>query len=342
MIDAVLIFFWSFLVSVFSIPSIIFVSHIKKLLDEPNLRTMHESLTPRLGGLSIFAGFMSALTIFGTLIQGVQQLLAGCLILFFIGLKDDIVSVSAFKKFFVQILATGIVLFIGDVRITDFQGFLGIYELEPGLSYAFTFLVIIGVTNSINLIDGIDGLAGSIVLLISLVLAISFFDTSNVSLLAYSLVAFALAGSVLGFLRYNFHKAIIFMGDTGSLVCGFIIAVLSVRFVEVRPVQSSPALAIAILWVPLLDTLRVFTLRILSGASPFAPDKNHVHHYLIRMGLSQIQVILLLISINLMLVAGVWYFNDLGNTYLLLFLFTFSFLFSVVLEFFKKRPFTTV
>jgi UDP-N-acetylmuramyl pentapeptide phosphotransferase/UDP-N-acetylglucosamine-1-phosphate transferase len=285
---------------------------------------------------------MSALTIFGTLIQGVQQLLAGCLILFFIGLKDDIVSVSAFKKFFVQILATGIVLFIGDVRITDFQGFLGIYELEPGLSYAFTFLVIIGVTNSINLIDGIDGLAGSIVLLISLVLAISFFDTSNVSLLAYSLVAFALAGSVLGFLRYNFHKAIIFMGDTGSLVCGFIIAVLSVRFVEVRPVQSSPALAIAILWIPLLDTLRVFTLRILSGASPFAPDKNHVHHYLIRMGLSQIQVILLLISINLMLVAGVWYFNDLGNTYLLLFLFTFSFLFSVVLEFFKKRPITTV
>jgi UDP-GlcNAc:undecaprenyl-phosphate/decaprenyl-phosphate GlcNAc-1-phosphate transferase len=342
MIDAVLIFFWSFLVSVFSIPSIIFVSHIKKLLDEPNLRTMHESLTPRLGGLSIFAGFMSALTIFGTLIQGVQQLLAGCLILFFIGLKDDIVSVSAFKKFFVQILATGIVLFIGDVRITDFQGFLGIYELEPGLSYAFTFLVIIGVTNSINLIDGIDGLAGSIVLLISLVLAISFFDTSNVSLLAYSLVAFALAGSVLGFLRYNFHKAIIFMGDTGSLVCGFIIAVLSVRFVEVRPVQSSPALAIAILWVPLLDTLRVFTLRILSGASPFAPDKNHVHHYLIRLGLSQIQVILLLISINLMLVAGVWYFNYLGNTYLLLFLFAFSFLFSVVLEFFKKRPITTV
>lgn len=342
MIDAALVFFWSFLVSVFSIPSIIFVSHIKKLLDEPNLRTMHESLTPRLGGLSIFAGFMSALTIFGTLIQGVQQLLAGCLILFFIGLKDDIVSVSAFKKFFVQILATGIVLFIGDIRITDFQGFLGIHQLEPGLSYAFTFLVIIGVTNSINLIDGIDGLAGSIVLLISLVLGFSFFDTANVSLMAFSLVAFALAGSVLGFLRYNFHRAIIFMGDTGSLVCGFIIAVLAVRFVEVRPVQSSPALAMAILWVPLLDTLRVFTLRILNGSSPFAPDKNHVHHYLIRIGLSQIQVILLLVAINLSLIAGVLYFDHLGNTYLLLILFAFSIFFSVLLELFRKKNIATV
>src|SRR5436190_3713546 len=107
-----LTFIWAFLISVFAIPSIIHVAHIKKILDEPNLRTVHESLTPRLGGLAIFAGFMSALTIFGDLNYGVKELLAGSIIIFFIGLKDDIISVSAFKKFFVQILATGIVMFM--------------------------------------------------------------------------------------------------------------------------------------------------------------------------------------------------------------------------------------
>ncbi|MFL5730490.1 MAG: undecaprenyl/decaprenyl-phosphate alpha-N-acetylglucosaminyl 1-phosphate transferase, partial [Cytophagaceae bacterium] len=113
-------FIWSFLISVFAIPSIIHVAHVKNLLDEPNLRTMHESLTPRLGGLAIFAGFISSITIFGDLNNNVQELLAGCIVIFFIGLKDDIVSVSAFKKFFVQILAAGIIMFMGKIRITDF------------------------------------------------------------------------------------------------------------------------------------------------------------------------------------------------------------------------------
>src|SRR5688500_13119910 len=113
--DSILLFLsflWSFLITVFAIPSIIHVAHRKKLLDEPNQRTMHQSLTPRLGGLAIFAGFMSALTIFGDLNDSIQHLLAGCIIIFFIGLKDDIVSVSAFKKFFVQVLATGIIMFM--------------------------------------------------------------------------------------------------------------------------------------------------------------------------------------------------------------------------------------
>ncbi|MEQ9147933.1 MAG: MraY family glycosyltransferase, partial [Cytophagales bacterium] len=165
--DYILPFLWSFLLAVFAIPSIIFVAHIKNLLDEPNKRTVHMSLTPRLGGLAIFAAFMSSLTIFGTLDFGIQQLLAGCIILFFIGLKDDLVSVSAFKKFFVQILAAGIIIFIGDIRITSFQGVFGIFEIDDKLSYLFTFLVIMGISNSINLIDGMDGLAGSILLIIT-------------------------------------------------------------------------------------------------------------------------------------------------------------------------------
>lgn len=317
MIDSILVFLWAFLVSVFSIPSIIYVSHVKKLLDEPNLRTVHEHLTPRLGGLAIFAGFMSSITIFGKIIFGIQQLLAGCLILFFIGIKDDIVSVSAFKKFFVQVLASGIVLFMGDIRITNFQGFLGLYELEPGISYAFSFLVIIGITNSINLIDGIDGLAGSIVTLIACTFGAVFLMNGQQNLIPFAMVSFALAGSVLGFLRYNFSRAIIFMGDTGSLVCGFILAFLALKLVESGAVEVAPAFSIATLYIPLADTLRIFTVRILSGASPFSPDKNHIHHGLLRHGLSNHAVIMLLLFINGLAIVFVVQCAFLGNTLLL-------------------------
>ncbi len=317
MIDSLLVFIWAFLVSVFSIPSIVYVSHVKKLLDEPNVRTVHEQLTPRLGGLAIFAGFMSSITIFGKILFGIQQLLAGCLILFFIGIKDDIISVSAFKKFFVQVLASGIVLFIGDIRITNFQGFLGLYELDLGISYAFSFLVIIGVTNSINLIDGIDGLAGSIVTLIALTFGFVFLFSGQQSLAPFALVAFSLAGSVIGFLRYNFNRAIIFMGDTGSLVCGFILAFLALKMVESGAVDVAPAFSIATLYIPLADTLRIFTVRILTGASPFSPDKNHIHHGLLRHGLSNHTVIFLLLSLNIVAILFVVHFSFLGNTILL-------------------------
>src|SRR5699024_5920164 len=127
MYDLILAFVWAFLVSIFAIPSIISVSHSKKLLDAPNARNIHISLTPRLGGMAIFAGFMSALTIFGEMSEGIKFLLAGCLILFFIGIKDDITSVSVFKKFFVQVLASGIIMFMADIRITSFQGLFDIY-----------------------------------------------------------------------------------------------------------------------------------------------------------------------------------------------------------------------
>nr|WP_262892628.1 MraY family glycosyltransferase [Hymenobacter qilianensis] len=159
-------FLWSFLVALFAVPSIIYIAHLKNMLDTPNVRTVHESLTPRLGGVAVFAGFMSALTIFADLNNGVQQLLAGCIVLFFVGLKDDLVSISVTKKFVGQLLATGIVMVMADVRITSFQGILGIHELPIGISYAFTFLVIVGITNAINLIDGLDGLAGTIVSII--------------------------------------------------------------------------------------------------------------------------------------------------------------------------------
>lgn len=317
----------------FSVPSIISISHSKKLLDEPNHRTIHEIMTPRLGGIAIFAAFMSAITIFGQFEGGVQHLLAGCVVVFFTGVKDDVLSVSAFKKFFVQLVATGIVMVMGDVRITSLQGFLGIYTLEEGVSFAFTFLVIIGITNAINLIDGLDGLAGTIILIISLCFGTFFFFYS----IEYAYVAFCLAGGVLGFLRYNLYKARIFMGDTGSLVSGFIIAVMSVKFLEINAVPSAPATAVAVLFIPVFDTLRSFTLRISNGRSPFSPDRNHLHHRFLAMGLPQVMVVVLMLLLNLLVVISTLWFAGLGNTFLLISQIAFAVLLSVFLEVQRRR-----
>ncbi len=333
----ILSFSWAFLIAVFAVPSIIRVAHLKNILDQPNLRTVHESLTPRLGGLAMFAGFMSALTIFSDMYNGVQQLLAGCIILFFIGLKDDLVPISALKKFAVQLLATGIVMFMADIRITSFQGIFGVGELQIGVSYAFTFLVIIGITNAMNLIDGLDGLAGTIAIIISATFGVYFVLYGGEAYGNYAAVAFCLIGGLLGFLRYNFHKATIFMGDTGSLLCGFIISVMAIQFIEMRQVTAAPAVALGILFIPLFDTLRVSIIRILKGNSPFIPDRNHIHHRLLGMGFSQISTVLILAAINLAVILFVVNFGEWGNLNLLLVLLTFSVILSIFIGVYKPR-----
>ena len=336
-INYILSFSWAFLVAIFAVPSIIYVAHLKNILDAPNLRTVHESLTPRLGGVAVFAGFMSALTIFGDLSNGVQQLLAGCIVLFFIGLKDDLVTISAMKKFIVQLLATGIVMFMADIRITGFQGIFGVEVLPIGISYAFTFLVIVGITNAINLIDGLDGLAGTIVTIIAATLGLYFYKYGGERFGNYALVALCLVGGMLGFLRYNFHKATIFMGDTGSLVCGFIVSILTIQFIEMRAVESAPSVALGVLFVPLFDTLRVSFIRVMKGLSPFAPDKNHIHHRILAMGFRQMSTVLLLAFINGMVILFVLSFAWWGNLYLLLALLGFSLVLSLFLGVYKAR-----
>ena len=328
---------WAFLIAIFAVPSIVRVAHLKNILDQPNNRTVHESLTPRLGGLAVFAGFMSALTIFTDLNNGVQQLLAGCIILFFIGLKDDLISISALKKFAMQLLATGIVMFMADIRITSFQGIFGVGELPIGISYGFTFIVIIGITNAVNLIDGLDGLAGTIVLVIASTFGIYFFLYGGIAYSNYAAVAFCLLGGTLGFLRYNFHKATIFMGDTGSLLCGFILSVLAIQFIEMRAVPAAPAVALGILFVPLFDTMRVFLIRMMKGSSPFIPDRNHIHHRLLAMGFNQISTVVILGIMNIIVILFVVRFAAWGNVNLLLTLLTFSVLLSAVLGVYKSQ-----
>jgi UDP-GlcNAc:undecaprenyl-phosphate GlcNAc-1-phosphate transferase len=334
---------WAFLVSLFAVPSIIYIAHLKNMLDTPNGRTVHMSLTPRLGGVAVFAGFMSALTIFAPLHNGVKELLAGCIILFFVGLKDDLVGMSVAKKFVGQLLATGIVMIMADVRITSFQGILGVYELHIGVSYAFTLAMIVGITNAINLIDGLDGLAGTIVLIICSTFGFYFYKYGGPGFGNYVFVAVCLIGGMLGFLRYNFHRAPIFMGDTGSLVCGFIVSILAIQFIEMglrvgQPFGStSPAVALGILFVPLFDTLRVFLLRMMAGRSPFSPDKNHIHHRILAMGFQQISTVLLLGLLNILVILFVIKFAYLGNMVLIGSLVGFGVLLSIFFGVYQSR-----
>ena len=302
--ESLFAFLWALLLSMFAIPSVIFLSFRKKLLDLPDNRKVHEDGTPRLGGLAIFASFSSAITIFGDFSDkesAFQQILAGCILLFFVGLKDDISPITAFKKFFIQVLATGIVVFLGDIRITHFHGFLDVYLLQnDGISYAFTFVMIIAITNSINLIDGLNGLAGSIIVVVSVCFGFLFYDIHS----SLTVLSFALTGAILGFLRYNFIQGKIFMGDSGSLVGGFISAILCVKFLEsnVSEASMTPHVCIAIMVIPLFDTMRVFILRSIQGKSPFTPDKNHIHHKLLSYGLSHISTVLVLVFVNITLV----------------------------------------
>ncbi|MEP2026751.1 MAG: MraY family glycosyltransferase [Reichenbachiella sp.] len=339
MIESILIFFWALLISMFSIPTIISVAHSKRILDEPDFRKFHDINTPRLGGLAIFAGFMTGVAIFGQMSPGIQQLLAGSLIIFFVGVKDDINGVSVFKKFFVQVLAAGIVLFYADVRISSFQGFMGVYDLDVGMSYAFSFLVILCITNAVNLIDGVDGLAGSIVVIICMTFGTFFYLYGEAS---YAYVCFALTGAMVGFLRYNLLNARVFMGDTGALVSGFIISVLAIHFIEMDRAASAPALAISILFIPIFDTIRVFIIRVYRGVSPFMPDRNHVHHYLSDLGLSHLQVVIVLSIVNLAVIAFAFFFTYLGNSALLIIIGLFAVLSSLLLEILLKKMGTRV
>lgn len=300
----ILSFLWAFVISLFAIPSVINLAHKKKILDVPNNRTVHEFEIPRLGGLAIFAGFFSSVTIFSDLSrnEGMQQLLAGLVLLFFVGLKDDVWPVSAFKKFFVQVLCCGIVMFLGGIRIESFGGLFGVYDIEEGVSYLFTFLVIIGLTNAINLIDGVNGLAGVLVVVISMFLGVILVFQGS----SFAIVAFSLIGAMIGFLRYNLFKARIFMGDTGSLVSGFVVSVLAVHCVQNADVRYSPVLVASIFSIPMIDTLRVMVLRTLSGVSPFAPDQRHLHHILMRCGLGHSRVVSIIGGVNTLMAFSIW------------------------------------
>lgn len=309
----------AFLITFFAIPIIIQVAREKKLFDEPDERKVHKMVIPTLGGLGIFAGFILA-TLLGapTGSAELQFFVASAIVIFFLGIKDDILILSAAKKFIGQLIAAGIIIKFGGVQITNMHGFLGIYDIPHIASIVFTLFTVIVIINSFNLIDGVDGLAGSLGLLTALTFGLYF---SFVGLTLYAVIAFSLAGSLIAFLVYNFSPAKIFMGDTGSLLIGLINSIMVIKFINTAgavslpfSLEAAPALGIAILIVPLFDTLRVFSLRIMDRRSPFSPDRTHVHHLLLDIGFSHRQVTLMCVGTNIGFIALAYLLRNLGTT----------------------------
>jgi len=343
MFDVILALAISFTVTFLAIPVIINVADLKKLFDVPDARKIHQTAITPLGGIGIFAGF-----VFGCLLTinfkssfEFQYFIAATMVIFFLGLKDDILVISPIKKFIGQVLAAFLIIYDGRIQIRSMHGFLGIYDLPEMFSLLITYFAVIVIINSFNLIDGVDGLAGTLGLMSSVLFGIYFL---SVNLPAYYIMAFSLSGCLLAFLIFNFQPAKIFMGDTGSLLIGSINAILVIKFINVAqssdvlfPLESSPAIGFSILMIPLLDTLRVFSIRIFKRRSPFSPDRNHIHHLLLDRGLSHKAITLLLVSFNLVLIACVYFERSLGCTILISSVFALFFAFIAITYYVKPR-----
>lgn len=324
MFDIVFSIIISFTITFLAIPVIIKVAEQKMLFDVPNERKIHVSPIPSLGGLGIFAGFVISclLTISFHNASEFQFFIAAALVIFFLGIKDDILIISPLKKFIGQVLAAFLIIYKGGVQIKSMYGFLGIYELPDLFSLMLTYFTVIVIINSFNLIDGVDGLAGSLGFMATCIFGLYFL---KIDLLPYATLSFALAGSLAAFLIFNFQPAKIFMGDTGSLLIGLTTAILVIKFINVSsssrvsyPLEASPAIGFAILMIPLLDTLRVFGIRILHRRSPFSPDRNHIHHLLLDRGFTHQKVTLTLVSINIMFIAMAYLGKPIGSTWLII------------------------
>ena len=305
------IFLAAFTVAYLSIPSIVRVARQKKFFDDPSHRKSHCRQIPTLGGIAIFAGFTISA---GTLINyetapSLQYILVACIIIFFIGIKDDIQVLAPQKKLLGQIIAALILIIPGDLHFTSLHGFLRIFEFDSQIASMFiTLFVIILIINSLNLIDGIDGLASSIGILATIFFGSWFYISGNID---YSLVSAAILGSLLGFFRFNLSngKYKIFMGDTGSMLVGLLLVVQVIMFNELNiqttpfSIKSAPVVSFAVLIIPLYDTLRVFIIRMSRGRSPFVADKNHLHHCMLKLGFSHVQATLLIVLVNICFIA---------------------------------------
>lgn len=324
MFDVLLSLAISFTITFMAIPAIITVAESKKLFDVPDERKIHKAHIPSLGGLGIFAGFMlaSLLSISLSVASEFQFFLAAALVMFFLGLKDDILVISPIKKFIGQVLAAFLIIYKGGVQITSMHGFLGIDELPEMFSIMLTYFTVIVIINSFNLIDGIDGLAGTLGIIAAALFG-SYFLASG--MIPYAVLGFSLAGSLTAFLIFNYHPARIFMGDTGSMLVGLVNAILVVKFIAVAqtttvsvPVNAAPAIGFTVLLIPLLDTLRVFAIRIFHQRSPFIPDRNHIHHLMLDKGWSHNTITFTLAGFSLAFVLAAYTLRQVGCTLIIL------------------------
>lgn len=302
----------SYMVTHITIPVVIRVARKKLLMNEPGSRSSHLEKTPKLGGVGIFVALTTVFVLTSYLLADKQSpahlIVPSLAILFFIGLKDDILMIAPYKKLVAQILAGSLFIIFTDIRVGSLFGIFDIYQLPYVVSFLVTLFVIIAVINAYNLIDGIDGLAGGMGIIACITFGIYFYLAG---LIWATVLCATLIGTLSNFMQFNFSSTRkVFMGDSGSLTVGFILAILAVKFIQLNEaphavyIESAPILAIAILRIPLFDALRLFIQRIARGKHPFLPDRSHVHHLITDSGFSHLQTTIMLCSTSAFVVAA--------------------------------------
>ena len=263
-------------------------------------RRMHKKPTPRIGGLAIIFGFTVGTLCFAQPSRQLYGTLAGAAIIAVMGVIDDCKNLPAKLKFVIQIIAALVVVFAGDIKIDVFTNpnFLSdnpYWVLPEWLSVTLTVIWIVFITNAVNFIDGLDGLAAGVSAIMSISLV---FISIRVGEYSIAILGIALMGSCFGFLPFNFNPPKIFMGDTGSTFLGFMLATLSIQGVFKSYAVISFAVPLLILGLPLFDALFAMIRRILRGQSPMTADRGHLHHRLVDMGFSQKQTVFILYAIS--------------------------------------------
>ena len=343
--NLILSFISSLAITFFAIPPLISLAKSKNLYDVPDSdRKSHTINTPTLGGIAIFAGLIFSMTFWTNfaIFPEIQYIITALTIIAFIGIIDDLVGLSPFKKLMGQVFASFIIVIWGDMRIESLFNIFGVGELPYIISIFFTVFVLLIIINSFNLIDGINGLSASIGVVSTLVFGTWFYLVDDSSQLA--IVAFGLLGALIAFLRYNITPAKIFMGDTGSLLLGLILGIFAIKFINVNlhyngtySVNSIPIVTMSILIIPLFDLLRSFSIRLANKRSPFRPDRNHMHHMLVDLGFSHIFATGILIIFNIAIIVIAFTLQDIGIYPLGFLILAISIIFSGTLYYLVKK-----
>ncbi|SDE64534.1 UDP-N-acetylmuramyl pentapeptide phosphotransferase/UDP-N-acetylglucosamine-1-phosphate transferase [Riemerella columbipharyngis] len=322
------------------IPTILKISKRKNLMDEPGIRSSHNRKIPNLGGIAIFYGISICVPLFAyQLFETYKFLFPALVILLYIGVMDDIVVTRALKKLIVQLIVATLIVVGSDVRIKSLFGLFGIHELNYVFSVLFSIVTFIIIINSFNLIDGIDGLSASFAIVCYIVYAISYYRLGSHN---YPMVIFCIIiiGALVGFLRFNLSKGRkkIFMGDTGSLIIGFLLAFTSIYFINIFVVgkgtgdiltyhlSTAPVIAFSLLILPMIDTLNVIIIRILKKRSPFEADKNHIHHKWLKLGMSHINTTFCMVFYYLFIIFVAYKFRHIDINLLFILILSLGFL----------------
>ncbi|WP_298778522.1 glycosyltransferase family 4 protein [uncultured Polaribacter sp.] len=312
-------FLVAMIISYLSHPIVIKVSNLKGLLPQINNRSIHVNKTPSLGGIGIFLALNLTITFLGNYLGNYKLLifLGSLTIMFFVGLVDDLITISAKSKIVFQVIAASYFILITNVKIEGLQGLFGIYEFPYFISVIVTIIFFVVLINAYNLIDGVDGLAGCFAIVISLFFGSLFYLTRNYFMFVLSVI---LIGAIIPFLIYNFSKKNkIFMGDTGSMTIGFVLAYQAINFIstdisEITMFANSKSLIcfLALFSFPLIDTMRIFYIRLKAGVSPFKADKNHLHHVLLSKGFKHAEISLIVCAYTILMVLSTFVFKELA------------------------------